>query len=46
MPRITAVDPKQATGKAKELLDGVQAAIGATPNLLRTLAQSPAALEG
>ncbi len=45
MPRIAPVDPKQATGRAKDLLDGVQAAIGATPNLLRTMAQSPAVLE-
>lgn len=45
MSRVTAVDPKQATGKAKELLDGVQAKIGMTPNLMRGLANSPAALK-
>lgn len=45
MPRITPIDPKTAEGAAKELLDGVQAALGATPNLMRTLAQAPAALE-
>ncbi len=45
MTRLTAIDPKTATGKAKELLDGVQAAIGVTPNLLRTFANSPAALQ-
>ena len=45
MPRIAPVDPNTATGRAKELLDGVQAALGATPNLLRTMAQSPAVLD-
>lgn len=46
MPRLNAVDPKDATGKAKELLDGVKAKIGMVPNLIRTFANSPAALEG
>ena len=44
MPRLTAVDPATATGEAKTLLDGVQKKLGATPNLLRTLANAPAAL--
>lgn len=46
MPRFNAVDPKGATGKAKELLDGVKSKIGMVPNLMRALANSPAALEG
>ena len=46
MPRLTAIDPKEATGKAKELLDGVKAKIGMVPNLMRTYANSAAALEG
>lgn len=46
MPRLNAIDPKTATGKAKELLDGVKAKIGMAPNLMRTYANSPAALEG
>lgn len=45
MQRITAINPAEATGKAKQLLDGVQAKLGITPNLMRTLASSPAALE-
>jgi len=45
MPRLTAVNPAEATGKAKKLLDGVQAKLGMTPNLMKTLANSPAALE-
>ena len=43
--RIAAVNTAEATGKAKELLDGVQAKLGMTPNLMRTLASGPAALE-
>ena len=31
MSRIEAVNPAQATGKAKELLDGVKAKLGMTP---------------
>ena len=45
MSRITPVNPAQATGKAKELLDAVQSKLGITPNLMKTLATSPAALE-
>ena len=45
MSRISAISNEQATGKAKELLDSVQKKLGMTPNLMRTLAQSPAALE-
>ncbi len=44
MPRLTPIDPNTATGRTKDLLDGVQAALGVTPNLIRTMAQSPAAL--
>jgi uncharacterized peroxidase-related enzyme len=45
MQRLTAVNPTEATGKAKQLLDGVQAKLGITPNLMKTLASGPAALE-
>ncbi len=45
MSRLTAINPEEATGKAKELLDGVQAKLGMRPNLMRTMAQSPAVLE-
>ncbi len=44
MPRIDPIDPAQAQGKAKALLDGVQKALGMTPNLMRTMARSPAVL--
>ena len=46
MPRIAAIDPAHAQGKARQLLDAVQAKLGLTPNLVKTLANSPAALEG
>ena len=46
MSRIPALDPKTATGDARRLLDAVQAQLGATPNFIRVLAQSPKALEG
>ena len=46
MPRIAPLDPAQASGKAKTLLDGVKASIGAQPNIFRTMVHSPAALEG
>jgi len=46
MPRIQPVDPAKAEGKQKELLDAVEKKMGGKPNVIRTLAQSPAALEG
>ncbi len=46
MQRITAINPTEATGRPKQLLDGVQAKLGITPNLMKTLATAPAALEG
>jgi len=44
MSRIEQIDPTSATGEAAELLAGVQSAMGMTPNFLRVLANSPAAL--
>ena len=45
MPRLTAIPAEQAPGKAKDLLASVQKQLGVTPNLMRTLANSPAALD-
>jgi len=45
MSRISTIDPQQATGKSKELLDSVQKKLGMTPNLMRTMANSPAVLD-
>ena len=46
MQRIAAINNNEATGKAKQLLDAVQTKLGMTPNLMKTLASGPAALEG
>jgi uncharacterized peroxidase-related enzyme len=46
MPRLQTIDPTHATGKARTLLDGVRTKLGVVPNLLRTMASSPAVLEG
>ncbi|MBL4665674.1 MAG: carboxymuconolactone decarboxylase family protein [Nitrospinaceae bacterium] len=46
MARIEPTNPKDATGIAKDLLDGVQAKFGKAPNIFKTMAHSPAALEG
>lgn len=45
MTRLPALDPAGATGKSKTLLDAVQKKLGRVPNLMRTLAQAPAALD-
>jgi uncharacterized peroxidase-related enzyme len=45
MPRIQPVDHSASTGKTRELLDVVRAKLGGVPNLMKTFAQSPAALE-
>ncbi len=46
MPRLHLIDPNTATGNAKQLLDGIQAKVGMTPNLYRIVANSPATLDG
>ncbi len=45
MKTLETINPETATGKAKELLDAVQTKLGMVPNLVRALANSPAALE-
>ena len=44
MPRLPAVDPATAERETKALLDAVQKKLGATPNVIRTIANAPAAL--
>lgn len=46
MQVITAVDPKEATGKAKNLLDIVKTKFGRVPNMMSTMANAPTVLEG
>ncbi len=45
MARIEPIDIELAEGKAKTLLENVGKGFGMVPNLMRTLAQSPAVLE-
>lgn len=45
MPRLTAVNPTEATGKTKDLFAAVNAKLGMVPNMMRTMAASPAVLE-
>src|SRR5579864_2365452 len=44
--RMKAIDPGMATGKAKELLDAVVKKYGGAPNSFKTMAHSPAGLQG
>ena len=45
MTRIQPVNYEASTGKVRELLDGVKSKLGLTPNMMKTMAQSPAVLE-
>ena len=45
MPRIAPVDTANPPADAKPLVDTVKSAFGGVPNMLATLAQSPAGLE-
>lgn len=45
MTRLPALTDEQATGKAAELMGGVQKKLGRVPNLMRTFANSPAVLQ-
>ena len=44
MQTMKSIDPATATGKTKQVFDGLQKALGTVPNLTRVLANSPAAL--
>lgn len=46
MARIGSINPEHATGRAKDLLEATNQQLGRIPNLYRSMAQSPAALEG
>lgn len=45
MSRIETINPANATGKAKELLDAVKSKLGMTPNMMLSMANSPAVLD-
>lgn len=46
MERLKALDPATTTGKSKELFNAVQSKLGMVPNMMRTMGNSPAVLEG
>lgn len=46
MSRLSALQSEAAAGKQQELLDAVQRKLGRVPNMMRTMVQSPAVLEG
>ncbi|HEV7302392.1 MAG TPA: carboxymuconolactone decarboxylase family protein [Tepidisphaeraceae bacterium] len=41
MSRLTLIDPATATGAAKDVLEATKATFGATPNMVRAMANSP-----
>ena len=45
MARIQAISYEETTERVKELLTGVKQTLGMTPNMMKTMAQSPAVLE-
>lgn len=46
MTRLKALSPDEATGKAKEMFTAVNNKFGVVPNMIRTMGNSPALLEG
>ncbi len=46
MSRLNAIVPETATGKAKDLLEAVRGKLGMVPNMMRTMANAPAVLDG
>ena len=46
MQRLKTIKPELATGKVKELLDAVSQKLGMVPNMMGTMANAPAVLEG
>lgn len=45
MSRMKALKTNETSGKARELLEGVEKRMGMAPNIMRTMAHSPAVLE-
>lgn len=46
MTRLQALNPDVATGKTKELFTAIQGKLGMVPNMMRTMGNSSALLEG
>jgi len=45
MSRLAPINPENATGKAKDLLDAVKQKLGLVPNMTRVMANAPNVLE-
>lgn len=46
MTRLKALSPEQATGKTKEMFTAIEGKLGMVPNMMRTMGNAPALLEG
>lgn len=46
MARLQALQPDQATGKTKELFTAIEGKLGMVPNMMKTMGNSNAVLEG
>ncbi|MRX40257.1 carboxymuconolactone decarboxylase family protein [Flavobacterium sp. LC2016-23] len=46
MARLTALNPDQTEGKSKELFTAIKGKMGMVPNMMRTMGNSPAVLNG
>lgn len=46
MQRINALNPETTTGKSKELFNAIEGKLGMVPNMMRTMGNSPATLNG
>lgn len=46
MARLTALNPEATEGKSKELFNAVKGKMGMVPNMMRTMGNSPAVLNG
>jgi len=46
MTRLKALSPDDASGKTKELFNAIQGKLGMVPNMMRTMGNSSAVLEG
>lgn len=46
MTRLKALSPDDATGKTKDLFNAIQKKLGMVPNMMRTMGNSSAVLEG
>lgn len=46
MQRISALDPAVTAGKSKDYFNAIEKKLGMVPNMMRTMGQSPAVLNG